>query len=119
MSKTIIKFLEDEYWATKTPHEIRVVPSAFRRIVQGITFYFPEENYTRTWDDFEEIQETVTNVSHASAKVKSYYSDYNHGYLKIVINIAHTQYSDEAIINVIKKTIKTIERRRLSSLACT
>ena len=119
MSKTIIKYLEDEYWATKTPQEVRVVPSAFRRIVVGITFFFSEELFIRTWNDFEEIQGIVTDVSKGAAKVKSLYSDYSHGCVEVAINIAHRSYSDEAIINLIKKVTNTIKKRRLPPPACT
>ena len=113
-NNAIIKFLENEYWATKTPQEVKVVPITFRRIVHGINIYFPAEYYKRTWEDYERIKTMISDVTNGAAWVNTLFSDYNRGYISIIINVAHKQHSDDNVVNIIKKTIKFLKERRSS-----
>lgn len=108
----IISYLEDEYWTAKTPQEIRIVPLAHRKTVHGISIFFSAEDYLRTWKDYEEIKTIVFTVSKGAAWVNTLFSDYNHGYLSIIINIAHKQYTDEAVIRFIQKIVKFLKERK-------
>lgn len=113
-NNAIIKYLENEYWAAKTPQEIRVVPINFRKIVHGMNIYFPAECYERTWEDYEKIKTMISTVAKGAAWINTLYSDYNHGYISIIINVAHEQHNDDAIVNLIKKIVKFLKERRNS-----
>ena len=56
-NNAIIKFLENEYWATKTPQEVKVVPITFRKIVHGINIYFPRSTTNAPWKTMKESKQ--------------------------------------------------------------
>lgn len=112
-----IEYLE-KYWdgkgANNELNSIRVVPLAFRKILYGINFCFQAENYKRTLDAFECIQECTREITHNFGWVNTLWSDYNHGYISVMFNVAHAEYSDDRIIKMIEKIVK-----ELSSAAVT
>lgn len=116
-SKLIFNYLDD-YWggqgANNKSNNIKVVPLAFRKIVYGMNFYFRVEDYQRTLDAFECVQECTREVTHNFGWVNTLWSDYNHGYISVMFNVAHVEYSDDKIIKMIEKIVK-----ELSSTAIT
>ena len=110
----VIKFLENEYWATKTPAEIRVLPVMFRQTVYGVNICFPAEHYERNWQDYEEIESMTSTITNGAARVSTLFSDYKYGQISITINVAHDQHDDNLIVNLIQKIIKFLKGRRNS-----
>ena len=110
MASSIIKFIDEEYPAADHSQDIQVVPDAYRKRVKGIDIYFPKEDYSRTWDLFEKMQEITTVVTHGSANVRSLFSDYRRGHISIEINPASKQYEEEHIIILIKKIVRMIKK---------
>ena len=110
-SKLIFNYLDD-YWggqgANNETNDIKVVPLAFRKIVYGVNFYFRAEKYHRTLDSFECIQEYARAVTRNAAWVNTLWSDYNRGYISVMLNVAHEEYDDDSIIKMIKKIIKEL-----------
>ena len=104
MASSIIKFLDEQFPAADHSQDIQVVPDAYRKRVKGIDIYFPKEDYSRTWDLFEKMQEIT------SANVRSLFSDYRRGHISIEINIASKQYEEEHIIILIKKIVRMIKK---------
>lgn len=110
----VIKFLENEYWTTKTPAEIKVVPVMFRQIVYGVNISFPAEHYERNWQDYEKIESMISTITKGAAWINTLFSDYNHGYISIIINIANEQHDDNLIVNLVQKLLKFLKGRRIS-----
>ena len=81
MASSIIKFLDEQFPAADHSQDIQVVPDAYRKRVKGIDIYFPKEDYSRTWDLFEKMQEITTVITHGSANVRSLFSDYRRGHI--------------------------------------
>lgn len=118
MGKAIIAHLENTYWGSdgkkpKKSCDFEIIPSAFRKKVDGLKVYFRSGDFDTTLDNYEGIKTLVWEKTSGSAWVSSLWSDYNRGYIKIVIHLAHAEYDENKIIRMIDKLVTMLQETKL------
>lgn len=112
-SGKVLDYINENYLTTAPPPDVRVIPIHKGKVVYGLIICFDPDGYERKYTDFEKIEEIVYDASSRSARVTTLFSDYRFGQIDIAINVANSKYSDDGIINLIKKTIKIINGKKL------